>query len=257
MRERETRHGRPVRCGGGETDITVHTKGQEPELWYRVAIRFRVEGDLRFISHHDTMRLFERAFSRAQLPVRYSEGFNPRPRMSLPLPRPVGVATEADVLVIELCEPVDATEAMTRLAEQMPGGLVLLEAFALEMGRKLHPERVDYEVALPNDRVESARQAVAAVLAAERWPVERTDERGRPMRSIDLRPMLVAAAVGPDLLHWTCRVPDNGSARPGEWLRAFGLDARELLHRVRRVAVHWRTEASTGSVPEPAQTAGV
>jgi radical SAM-linked protein len=222
-----------------------------------VAIRFRVEGDLRFISHHDTMRLFERALSRAQLPVRYSEGFNPRPRMSLPLPRPVGVATEADVLVFELCEPVDAVEAMTRLGQQMPGGLVLVEAFALETGRKLHPERVDYEVALPQDRADTARQAVEHLLAAEQWPVERTDERGRPMRNIDLRPMLIEVTIEPERLRWACRVPDNGSARPGEWLKAFGLDARESLHRIRRVAVHWQTEAPAGSVPEPAPTAGV
>jgi radical SAM-linked protein len=244
-----------VRCGGGEKDITVCSKGQKSELWYRVAIRFRVDGDLRFISHHDTMRLFERALSRAQLPVRYSEGFNPRPKMSLPLPRPVGVATEADMLVFELREPVDAAEAMTRLAQQMPGGLVLLEALALESHGKLHPEQVVYEVALSSEQVDAARPAVERLLAAEHWPVERSDERGRPLRSIDLRPMLVEVSVEPDALRWTCRVPDNGSARPGEWLQAFGLDARALLHRVRRIAVHWQSEAHTSPEPEPAPSA--
>jgi radical SAM-linked protein len=217
-----------------------------------VAIRFRVEGDLRFISHHDTMRLFERALSRAQLPVRYSEGFNPRPKMSLPLPRPVGVATEADVLVFELGEPVDAVEALNRLAQQMPGGLVLLEAFTLDAGRKLHPEQVVYEVALPLEQIDAARPAVERLLAAEHWPVERTDQRGRPLRGIDLRPMLVAVSFEPGALRWICRVPDNGSAKPAEWLRAFGLDPREMLHRIRRTAVHWQAEAQPGPAPEPA-----
>lgn len=208
-----------------------------------MAIRFRVEGDLRFISHHDSMRLFERALSRARLPVRYSEGFNPRPKMSLPLPRPVGVATEADVLVIELSEPMDAPVALARLAEQMPGGLVLLEAFTLETGQKLHPERVEYAVDFPPERLDVVREAAATLLAAEHWPVERTDQRGRPLRGIDLRPMLIEARIEAGTLHWACRVPDNGSAKPGEWLRAFGLDAREFLHRVRRQAVQWQTSA--------------
>src|SRR5690606_16197351 len=131
-----------VRCGGGEQNTTVRSKGLKQELRYKVAIRFRVEGDLRFISHHDMMRLFERALARARLPVKHSEGFNPRPRMSLPLPRPVGVATLADRLVVELREPVETTDALARLRRQMPVGLTLAEAFEVRPGCKLRPEHV-------------------------------------------------------------------------------------------------------------------
>jgi radical SAM-linked protein len=224
-------------------------------LRYKVAIRFQVDGDLRFISHHDTMRLFERALSRAQLPVKFSEGFNPRPRISLPLPRPVGVATLADMLVIELRESVEAPQVLHRLAEQMPGGLTLLEAIELDAGRKLHPEQVAYEVALPEDRALAVRTAVERVLAAEQWPIERLDEHGKSVRSIDLRSLLVEASVGPGVLRWTHRVPDGGSARCGEWLTALGLDGREMLHRVRRTAVHWKAGTPAGLAPEPAATA--
>ncbi|GAF87148.1 unnamed protein product, partial [marine sediment metagenome] len=56
---------------------------------------YDVDGDLRFISHHDMLRLFARSLARAALPVRFSEGFNPHPRLSIPLPRPVGVASQA------------------------------------------------------------------------------------------------------------------------------------------------------------------
>ena len=68
------------------------------ETW---AFAFSVTGDLRFISHRDTIRVFQRALARASLPVRYSEGFNPHPRLSLPLPRPVGVASEAEIIIVE------------------------------------------------------------------------------------------------------------------------------------------------------------
>ncbi|MBI4580945.1 MAG: DUF2344 domain-containing protein, partial [Planctomycetes bacterium] len=93
------------------------------EIRYRIAIRFAVQDDVRFISHHDTMRMFERALARTDLPVRFSEGFNPRPKLSLPLPRPVGIATTADVLVVELTQPVVPEEALGRLAAQMPRGV--------------------------------------------------------------------------------------------------------------------------------------
>lgn len=216
-----------------------------------MAIRFRVEGDLRFISHHDMMRLFERALSRAQLPVKFSEGFNPRPRMSLPLPRPVGVATCADALVIELCEPMDAPDGgagvpsarsvLERLREQVPAGLELLDAFEVDAAQKLHAERVNYEVALPDNQVAAVREAVDRLLAAEKWPVQRTGQRGETARSIDLRPLLIEASVESGGLQWACRAPDSGSARPGEWLQAFGLDPAEYLHRVRRTEIHWQT----------------
>ena len=88
-----------------------------------MAIRFVIEGDLRFISHHDTMRLFERALSRAQLPVRFSKGFNPGPRLSLPLPRSVGIASGVELLAVELDDAIEPAVVLGTLSEQMPAGL--------------------------------------------------------------------------------------------------------------------------------------
>ena len=59
---------------------------------------------MRFLSHAETARVLQRACVRAAVPVRYSEGFNPHPRLSLPLPRPVGVESEDELLVVRLCE---------------------------------------------------------------------------------------------------------------------------------------------------------
>ena len=65
-----------------------------------LAIRFKVEGTLRFLSHAETVRLLERACVRAGLRLRYSEGFNPHPKLSLPLPRPVGVESDEELLCL-------------------------------------------------------------------------------------------------------------------------------------------------------------
>lgn len=201
------------------------------------------------------MRLFERALSRAQLPVNYSEGFNPRARMSLPLPRPVGVATSADMLVVELCEPLNAGDVLARLQQQMPNGLALLDAFELPASRKLHPQWVAYQVPLTTECFEAAKTAIERLLATTEWLVDRRDERGRPRKSIDLRPLLIDAVIESGLLRWTCRVSDSGSARPTEWLAAFGLNPKDHLHQIHRVAVEWQADVPTGTVPDSAEAA--
>ena len=85
-------------------------------------LRLAIEGDLRFISHRDTVRMLQRALARAALPVTYSPGFNPRMKLSLLVPRPVGMATEADLALMQLAEPLAAEEIQARLAPQMPKG---------------------------------------------------------------------------------------------------------------------------------------
>src|SRR3990172_12981655 len=84
---------------------------------YRWLFAYSIDGDLRFISHHDTLRLFRRALARADLPVRFSEGFNPHPRIMIPLPRPVGIASRAEGLVVETVGLIDPDDALRRLQE--------------------------------------------------------------------------------------------------------------------------------------------
>ena len=76
----------------------------ESRAW---SIRFAVEGDVRFLSHLDVLRAIERIAARAGLPLRYSRGFNPRPKFSVPHPRPVGVAARRDLLVLSLDRDLD------------------------------------------------------------------------------------------------------------------------------------------------------
>ena len=78
-----------------------HAPRGDPDVRHRWVFAFQVDGDLRFVSHHDMLRLFRRALARAEVPMRFSQGFNPHPRMSLPLPRPVGMASETEALMIE------------------------------------------------------------------------------------------------------------------------------------------------------------
>lgn len=209
---------------------------------HKVAIRFTIEGDLRYISHHDTMRLFERALARARIPVRFSEGFNPRPRISLPVPRTVGVGSEADLLIVDLTEPVDPSDLLERLGPQMPAGLRLTEAWKLDTRTPPQPEEVEYVVQVPPDREAEISAAVNQLMACTSRIIQRASLAGKPARTVDLRVFLVRAKVEAGLLRWAVRAGNEGSVRPGEILAAVGLDEQLLLHRVRRTEIVWQTE---------------
>ncbi|UCD30059.1 MAG: DUF2344 domain-containing protein [Planctomycetota bacterium] len=205
-----------------------------------MAIRFAIDGDLRFISHHDSMRLFERALSRAQLPVKFSEGYNPRPRLSLPVPRAVGVAGEAEIVVVGLSEPVDPKIVLSQLAEQMPASITLKDAWGLSGRQRLYIDRVDYVVEISLELLAVVSQAVRRIMKAETWLIERSGFGDKPPKTIDLRSLLLEACIDSSQLRWTVGITQSGTIRVAEFLSAVGLDPRVFLHHVRRTAVHWR-----------------
>lgn len=227
-----------VRCthrGIGQNEI----EGSLTGLRIRLAIRYAVDGDLRFISHHDTLRLFERALARASLPVRYSQGFNPRPRMSIVVPRPVGVASRDELLVVELDTEMNSEDALSRLSQHMPVGLMLLTADFMDTTKRWTPERATYSLSLEREQRDSVAQIASTLLAAESLPVERTIPKSTSRRSVDIRPYLVEVTPTPEGVQWTQTISQSGTARVGEVLEVLGLPSREYLHRVRRERVEY------------------
>ena len=93
----------------------------------RLRIRYAKRGRLRFTSHRDFSRAFERAVFRARIPMAYSSGFNPHPRISYAGASPTGAASEAEYLEIALAEIVDPADVQRALDEAMPDGLDVLE----------------------------------------------------------------------------------------------------------------------------------
>ena len=211
----------------------------ERKLRNRVAIRYAVTGDIRFISHHDTLRLFERALARAEIPVRFSEGFNPRPRMTIALPRSVGVASSDELLVLELASPMTSNEVLLRLAKQMPEGLSIVAADALADGDRRLPCEARYELSIdPNDADRLARRA-SDLLAQPSLTVTRIVPKETTRKVVDIRPYIVAIDVADGRVCWTQSITPTGTARPDETLDALGLPSRDHLHRLLRQRVRY------------------
>jgi radical SAM-linked protein len=168
-----------------------------PPTVQRVRLRFAKRGRLRFLSHRDVARSFERAVRRAGVPVAHSHGFNPHPRMSWVGAAPTGAASEAEYLEIGLTRPVDPAALATALDAALPDGLDVLAAVEAE-GTPL-ADRIDgsrWLIELPGVEPGALREALAALLAEESVVVERVTPSGR--RRIDVRAALVQAEVLPD-----------------------------------------------------------
>lgn len=208
---------------------------------YRWLFAYEVDGDLRFLSHHDTLRMFRRALARAEIPVRWSEGFNPHPRLSIPIPRPVGVASRAEYLVIETREPLVADDALRRLQEHVPPLIRLTGFEALPPGAALVPARVCYELDPADAPHDLLRARIAKVLGAETLPVERRDAEGRPGKVIDIRPYVEELQLEGGRVSLTLAQNERGTARPAEVAALLGFDPRSINHRICRTRVEWRT----------------
>jgi radical SAM-linked protein len=160
---------------------------EQPRPFTKVRFRFRKGADLRLLSHHDLMRTFERLLRRAELPVRQTQGFHPKPRLVFALSLPLGVVGCEEVGELELDEPLDPEEVHARLARHAPPGLDILSVRPVDPRRTAQVRTLTYRLAVPPDRLPGLAEKVAAVLAAPECWVERTRP---PARRLDVRPFL-------------------------------------------------------------------
>jgi radical SAM-linked protein len=204
-----------------------------------VAIRFSIDGDLRYISHRDELRLLARALQRAGWPVAYSQGFNPQPRRVLPLPRSVGTASTCEWAVVELSERCPTGPLYRSLAAALPAGCRLQRVVALTNRAKPQPRRTVYDIELEAEHAVQAGPRIAGLLAAERLDVERTYGPGKPPRAINIRPYIETVTLGDRTLSMRLTFVRQRTARPTEVLTKLRLPADAYKHRVRRVEVEW------------------
>ena len=151
----------------------------------RLRVRYAKRGRLRFTSHRDFSRAFERAVFRARIPMAYSSGFNPHPRISYAGAAPTGSASEAEYLELALAQVVVPADVHAMLDEALPAGLDVLEVVESPGGSLsdlLEASRWRIDVAA--DHATTA-DAVARFLASEEALVERMTKKG--MRTFDAR----------------------------------------------------------------------
>lgn len=199
----------------------------------KVEIRFQKSESVRFISHHDLMRAMMRALRRAGLPVRLTEGYNPRPRIVFPVALEVGVASLDEVAEIEFNQCIETQEVYRRLALTLPPGLELKSVQEMPLNRQGRiPERIHYLIHLREAAIQIPTQTIQTLMAATTLPFQR--QREKRVQSVDLRPALLAVRTTPEGdLEIEVRPSQNGTARPLEVLSLLTKMPVEELKRVR------------------------
>jgi radical SAM-linked protein len=160
----------------------------------RVRLRFAKRGRLRFLSHRDVARSFERAVRRAAVPVAHSHGFSPHPRLSWVGAAPTGAASEAEYVEIGLTRVMDPADLAAAIDAALPAGLDVLEAVVADgaaLADRIAASR--WRIELPGVEPEQLRHAIGVLLAAESVIVERITPSGR--RQLDVRAALAHAEV--------------------------------------------------------------
>ncbi len=167
----------------------IATPPNEPiePLRDKIRLRFAKVGDLRFLSHHDLLRTFDRLLRRTALPVRQTQGFNPKARLIFALSLPLGVVGREEVAELEFTEQLPIEEIEGRLRSQCPPGLQLLSVRRISPKASAQVRSFCYRLRVPNDRAETARVRLTEVLARTECTVERTKPTAR---RVDVRPFL-------------------------------------------------------------------
>lgn len=170
------------------------------------------------------LRLFARAVRRAGLPVAYSQGYNPRPKIWLLLPRPLGVSCLDELLLVGLSEDYSVEELGARLAQVLPAGIKLRGCFKLSPGLAPQPISVVYILELSPQDAAKMTGKIPALLDSASLDVHRFSRRKAQFREVDIRPYLSQMRLDQTELSFTLNYTPAGSAKPAEVLALLDLD---------------------------------
>jgi radical SAM-linked protein len=171
-----------------------------------LVVRYAKRGKMRFASHRDVARAFERGVRKAGLPIAYSSGFTPHPKISYAGGAPTGVASEAEYLSLALTAQQAETQVCRRLNAALPDGIDVIDvteaggdgspsagSSTTRSGGFGHLEASEWRMVLPGVAPEVARRAVDGFLARAEVPVERLTDKG--VRRMDARAALIEMTV--------------------------------------------------------------
>jgi radical SAM-linked protein len=196
-----------------------------PPTVQRLRIRYAKRGRLRFASHRDLARAIERALRRAQLPMAFSAGFTPHPKISYLGAAPTGAASEAEYVEIGLAERRDPEAVRAALDAALPADVAVLECVEAADGGGSLADRIDatvWRVELPGVEPDQLAAALAEFLARDVVEVPKRTKNG--LRDVDARGAVTSASAGDEngcaILHMVVRQV-TPAVRPDDVLAAL------------------------------------
>lgn len=218
-------------------------------------IKYIKENNMKFLSHLELIKTMERAFRRMKLPMKFSEGFSPKPKISYAAPLPVGVESECDYLDVELVEKVDIKNLLDNQKQFLPNGISFLEARYHGKSKSLMSLVTDsaYIVQIIIDQTlskEIIAEKLNHFLALESITYEKMNKK-KKMKVIDIKPLigqidLLAVNEDQIILKTLVTTGSNGNLKPEKLAELFcsyeSLNLVEGKDRYRRVDLYARKD---------------
>jgi radical SAM-linked protein len=193
----------------------------------RVRITFTKQSALRYIGHLDLHSLWERAMRRADLPLAYSQGFHPQPKISLAAALPLGFSSRGEVLDVRLNENIEIEKIKSQLLESLPADIKILNVEEVDeklpaLQTQVLSATYDVELTEPVEKSELMRR-VESIMMSESIIRERRN------KSYDLRPLIemlsvVTEANGKVWIKMTLAAREGATGRPEEVLSALQIE---------------------------------
>ena len=210
---------------------------------HRLRVRFKRGQEVKFISHLDLIRLWQRAVHRARIPVAYSEGFSPHPRISLAAPLAIGVTSEAELMDVYLNKWVSPHFFTNALGQQLPSGIEIIQVYPITTNQPSLQSKVrfaEYRVTVETEQDKpDVEAAIDNLLSTEYLPWQHYRDTGP--RNYDLRALIDDLWLA-DYYHpyytigMRLRCDSNGSGRPEQVTLALGFPQYpQSIHRTRLI----------------------
>jgi radical SAM-linked protein len=209
----------------------------------RLRIRFSRGEEIKYISHLDLMRLWQRALNRAGIALAYSEGFSPHPRMSLALPLALGVTSDAELMDIVLEKFTSPHSFQAAVSRQLPRGIAIGGVFNTPLSLPSLQSQVrqaEYTVAIATDKDKSEiESAIESLLDKESLPWQHQRDTGP--HKYDLRALiddlwLIDWRQGFCNIGMRLRCDNTGSGRPEQVAAALGFEKYpDSIHRTKLI----------------------
>lgn len=219
-------------------------------------ILYTKEGPMKFLSHLEMIRFMERLFRRMRLPLSFSQGFNPHPKISFAAPLAVGVSSEGEVVEVELTESVDFEKVISDSKLSLPDGITLIKAQILERSGKLMSQvsagiykvRVDFVEEFPWQTKQKGQNALDLFLSQDHIMIKKQTKK-KKWRDVDIRPLIYdvgCQTVEKSSASYTISLATGsaGNLKPEVFFESF-FKAENAIELIKRLRVH-RVRLLTG-----------
>ncbi len=200
----------------------------------RLRVKYTKEEEIKYISHHDLMRVFERTIRRAEIPIAYSQGYNPHMLISYGPPLPLGCTSECEYLDLEIDGWTSISNIQTKLKQNLPPGIKILEITLQPPKDKAssiqeQTKSFSYSVIFNPEAKAQVEKQNAQILSAKDLYIEREGKNGK--KKINLNEFLLELKIEGQTLIFTLKNTEKGTLKPSEIISLFTEISFSRLHR--------------------------